>query len=212
MARKRALLVLTLAAALGASAVAAQDSSQDAGFDADERRRLDAGELVAHPVTRYRGRTRLIGGSSFQLVERSPAATWRALMDVENLHHMLPAGEASDVVARTASERIVRLRHNAGIASATYHLRLRYDHERRDISFRLDDRRTNDLSAAWGFLSVTAIDGEPDRALVSWGVMADLGMGMLGGVLRGTVHEWLMRVPSTIRDYLQGAARDRYDE
>jgi hypothetical protein len=41
--------------------------------------------------------------------------------------------------------------------------------------------------------------------------MADVGGGMIGGVMRGQVHEWMLRVPETIRTYLHGSGRHRYE-
>ncbi|MCZ7681026.1 MAG: penicillin-insensitive murein endopeptidase [Sandaracinaceae bacterium] len=42
------------------------------GFSADERRRLEEGELVARPVARRRGALRSIGGSSWQVIDQPP--------------------------------------------------------------------------------------------------------------------------------------------
>jgi hypothetical protein len=149
MVRSRLAAAIALTLALSASWAVAQDVGVASGFSPEERRRLDAGELVSRPVTRLRGRARLIGGSSFTIVHRPPSVTWRALTDVERLHRMLPAGVESHTVARTSGERVLRLRHSTGLIGATHHLRLRYDHSQRDVSFRLDERRPNDLRAAW---------------------------------------------------------------
>jgi hypothetical protein len=123
---------------------------------------------------------------------------------------MLPATEDARIVAHRPGERTVRLRHAVGFVDASYHLRLTYDHGRHDISFRLDQQRPNDLRAAWGFLNVRPYEDEAGRSLISWGVMADVGGGMIGGMMRGQVHEWMLRVPETIRTYLHGSGGRRY--
>lgn len=212
--RARAALMPALAGAVLASslALAPAGAQEQRGFTAEERRRLDDGELVVRPVARRRGALRLIGGSSWQVIDLPPEVTWRALCDAGSYDRMLPAAQETRVVAHRPGQRVVRVSHAVGFVSARYHLRMRYDHERRDISFSLDERRPNDLRAAWGFLSVAPFEGDPERSLVSYGVMADLGGGVLGGILRGQIHEWMLRVPRTIRDYLHGAGRDRYVE
>ncbi len=182
------------------------------GFSADERRRLEEGELVARPVARRRGALRLIGGSSWQVVDQPPEVTWRALCDAPSYRHMLPAAQEARVVSHRPGQRVVRVSHAVGFVSARYHLRMRYDHDRRDVSFSLDEQRPNDLRAAWGFLSVAPFEDDPSRSLVSYGVMADVGGGVLGGIMRGQIHEWMLRVPTTIRDYLHGSGRTRYAE
>ncbi len=201
---------LGLACLAGALALPTFAQDRERGFSADERRRLEAGELVVRPVARRRGALRLIGGSSWQVVDQPPEVTWRALCDAAHYDRMLPAAQDTRVVAHRPGQRVVRVEHAVGFVHASYHLRMRYDHERRDISFALDDRRPNDLRAAWGFLAVAPFEDDPARTLVSYGVMADPGGGVLGGIMRGQIHDWMLRVPSTIRAYLHGSGRDRY--
>jgi hypothetical protein len=123
---------------------------------------------------------------------------------------MLPGADEARVVAHSHGERVVRVSHAVGFVHASYHLRMQYDHDRHDIAFRLDERRPNDLEAAWGFISISRFQDDPDRTLISYGVMADVGGGVLGGILRSQIHDWMLRVPSTIRDYLRGPAHRRY--
>lgn len=213
-ARERLLPVLMGAAlaCLATVVVPALAQQEESGFSADERRRLEQGELVVRPVARRRGSLRLIGGSSWQVVEQPPEVTWRALCDAHSYRRMLPAADEARVVAHRPGQRVVRVRHAVGFVSARYHLRMRYDHDRHDVSFQLDERRENDLRAAWGFISVAPFEDDPERTLVSYGVMADVGGGVLGGIMRGQIHDWMLRVPSTIREYLHGSGRNRYAE
>ncbi len=189
---------------------AQQDATGPDGFSAAERRQLEAGELVARRVSRHRGQRQLIGGSAWQVVDQPAEVTWRALTDSARYSRMLPATEEARVVAHSPGSRVVRIRHAVGFVRASYHLRMTYDHDRRDIAFRLDRQRPNDLRAAWGFLNVTPFEDEDERSLISYGVMADVGGGVLGGLVRGELHDWLLRVPETVRAYLHGSGRDRY--
>ncbi|HJL18326.1 MAG TPA: SRPBCC family protein [Sandaracinaceae bacterium LLY-WYZ-13_1] len=204
------VLALAAAVALTVAGNATAQQSRDEGFDAAERRRLADGELVTRRSSRRRGQLRLIGGNAWQVVDQPVSVTWRALCDAANWHRMLPATESARIVAHRPGQRTVEIRHSVGFVTAAYHLRLVYDHDRRDISFRLDQQRDNDLRAAWGFLNVRPFDDDPNRSLVSWGVMADVGGGMIGGMMRGEVHEWMLRVPETIRTYLHGSGGRRY--
>ena len=172
------------------------------GFSAAERARLEAGELVTRRVARRRGQLRLIGGNAWQVVDRPVDTTWRTLCDEASYGNILPAIDEAHVVSHAPGERVVTFRHAVGFVSARYSLRMRYDHERHDISFSLDQQRPSDLRAAWGFLGVTPFEDDDSRSLVSWGVMADPGGGMLGGMVRGQIHDWMLRVPETIRQYM----------
>jgi hypothetical protein len=209
--RGRSMRVAVLAATL---MVAAASSAQQHGdsFTADERARLAAGELVVRSVTRQQGSLSLIGGTSWKVLDTTPEITWRALCDSPQYRRMFPSTEESQIVAHSPGERVVRFRHNYGPVSALYHLRMRFDHEHRDIAFRLDRERPSDLRAAWGFLSARPYGETGDRTLVSWGIMVDLGGGLLGGIFRGSAHEQVLRVPQTVGEYLDGAGRGRYDD
>ncbi|MFK7990311.1 MAG: SRPBCC family protein [Sandaracinaceae bacterium] len=201
--------VWALAAVLCFLGSASAQQAED-GFSADERRRLGAGELITRPVERRRGQHTLTGGSSWQVLEHSPGETWRALADTSAYPRLLPATESARVVAHQPGERVVQLRHGVGFASAQYHLRMRFDHDRRDISFRLDPQRRNDLRAAWGFIHVEPYEDDESRTLLSFGAMADPGGGALGGLVRPQMREWMLRVPETVRNYLNGSGRGRY--
>lgn len=206
----RALAAVTTAL-LVSSAFAQQtpDAASEA-FSADELRRLDAGQLVTRRTSRRRGQLSLIGGSSWQVVEQPADVTWRALQDRTAYTRMLPATEDAQVVSQHGDESVMRIRHAVGFVNAQYYLRMTFDDERRDIAFRLDRQRPHDVRAAWGFIQVRPYEDSDRRSLVSYGVMLDPGGGMLGGVLRGQIHEWVLRVPSTIRGYLHGSGAHRY--
>lgn len=197
--------------ASGAATVAQQDTGSSAdGFTAAEARRLAAGELVQRRTTRRRGQYHLIGGNAWQVVDQPAEVTWRALCDIGAYTHLLPATERAQIVWHRPGQRVVRIRHALGLIRVQYHLRMTYDHERRDVAFRLDRQRPNDLRAAWGFLNVRPYQDRANRSLVSYGVMMDPGGGLLGGVLRGQIHDWLLRVPQTVRQYLHGSGANRY--
>ncbi|GAB5540674.1 MAG: hypothetical protein SangKO_004340 [Sandaracinaceae bacterium] len=203
--------LFALGAVLVSPGLLSRSGAQQAeGFSADERQRLADGRLVVRRSQRRRGQLRLIGGNSWQVVDQPVEVTWRAMCDEASYRRMLPAVESARVVSHAPGQRTVRFRHAMGFTSASYHLRMRYDHDRRDITFRLDRQRPNDLRAAWGFLSVAPFEDDEDRSLVSFGVMADPGGGMLGGLVRGEIHDWMLRVPETIRTYMHGSGGRAY--
>ena len=72
----------------------------------------------------------------------------------------------------------------------------------------MDDRRPHDLRAAWGFYS-----GAPLRAgdaLLAYGVMADIGDGLGARFVRGSVHDWMMKVPWMVKRFVEGSGRYIY--
>ena len=42
--------------------------------------------------------------------------------------------------------------------------------------------------------------------------MADLDVGALGSLMRGDVHEWLLKVPWTVKRFVEGSGRWIYKQ
>lgn len=201
----RGSVAVALALLVGTATAQQQPQAASAeAFSAEEQRLLADGRLVRRRATRRRGQLRLIGGSSFQVVDRSVEDTWRVLCDEGSYASWLPSTDDARTVWHRPGERVMRFRHSVGLVSAQYHLRLTYDHDQHDLAFRLDSQRPNDLRAAWGFLRVQPFEDDTGRSLVSYGVMADVGGGVIGGMFRDQIHDSLLRVPASIRRYVHG--------
>lgn len=199
---------LLVVAGLSAPPGEARAQNQSRPFTATERAALDAGRLVVRPKTERRGSQILVGGTSWQIVSLPVDAVWRAIADVPRYVHMLPNCVEARVVATHGERRTLYVRHESGPISASYHLSARFDPDRRDLTFTLDPSRPHAIDAAWGFLTVRPVDER--RSLVSFGAMVDLGSGLFGGVLRDSLHASVLRVPATLKRFVEGAGRRRY--
>ncbi len=173
------------------------------GLTADETRRLDAGELITRPASQRKGSLRLFGGTSYQLINASPEVVWKALLDTPHYHRMMPRVLEARLVSRRADERTVFLRQGAkGWVEKRYYLKVKVYADRRDMTFVMDDRRPADLDAVWGFYSVRAYAGE--RTLLTYGVMADLGDGLLVALLGGSLQDWMLKAPWMVKQFVEG--------
>lgn len=172
-------------------------------FSADERARLVKGQLVTRPITERRAGLRLIGGSSWQLIDATPAAVFRVLHETRFYPRLLPAVSDAKLVSMEGNLRRVRIEHKKGPLGVAYRLALQFDPARRDITFKLNDRLDSGMRAAWGFLTVHPYG--PTQSLLAYGVMADPGDGLLVSMVRGTIHEWLMKVPWQVKRFVEGS-------
>jgi len=170
-------------------------------FTPDEKARLSAGKLVTRPVTETRGDLRLIGGASWQIIDAPPEIVFRALLDTKNYPHSLPTVSAASVVSDSKTMRRVRFEHKRGPFGIAYRLALTVDPERRDVTFKLNDRLESGMRAVWGFMAATPYGA--NRTLLSYGVMADPGDGLIVGIVRGVIHEWMLRVPMQVKKYVE---------
>jgi hypothetical protein len=106
-------------------------------------------------------------------------------------------------------QRTVFIRQGAGLLQRAYYLTVRISEGQHDISFRVDERRPHDLRAAWGFYQLRPY-ADGSKTLLSYGVMADLNVGMLASWFRDDVHDWLLKVPWTVKRFVEGSGRHIY--
>jgi hypothetical protein len=207
---------LALAAALCLSATIAlavpPAASQQGGFTAAERADLDRGRLVTRPRTSTSASESWLGGVAFQVIERPPDDVWSALQHVPAYHHMLPGLPTARLEARDGAVSIVYLRHASMGVEAQYSVRMRWNQVTRAMSFELDPSRPHDVESARGFLEVRPYPRHPERSLITWGVRARLGVGVLEELFAADIQTWLLRVPSTVKGYLEGAGREHFQQ
>lgn len=177
-------------------------------FSAVERATLERGGLVMRRKSERRGSQVLLGGTSWQVVNLPPDAVWRAVLDTPRYTQMLPNCTAARTVEARGDRRTIFLEHDSGPMSASYYLSTRAHDERRDLTFVLDARRAHSVRSAWGFFTVRPYG--TGKSLLSYGIMADFGDGLLGGIVRSRLHEWSLRVPQTMKAYVEGRGRARY--
>jgi len=183
---------------------------KSSNFTAEEWKRLDAGQLVLRPTTRTQGELRLMGGSSWQVIDATPEIVWRALLDTPRYHRMMPQVLEARLVRARDNQRTVYLRQGAeGLLEAKYYLRVNVHEEQRDITFAVDDKMPHDgLRAAWGFYTVRPYG--QGKTLLAYGVMADIGGGMVAGLVRHNVHDWMLRTPWMVKRFVEGSGKRLY--
>jgi len=192
-------MVRVTAIALGTATLLCVAGFDDDDFTADERARLERGQLVSRPTERRRGQSVLVGGVSWLRVTASADSLWRIARDPGAYAHILPAAEEARVVARGESGVIVRIRHRYGLVGAAYHASLRFDDSAHMLSFSLDRTRPHDIRQGYGFMMITRVDDT--HADVTWGAMADVGSDVVAGMLRPLMQEWMLRVPECLRGW-----------
>ncbi len=186
--------------------------AQEGPLTATEVAALDRGELVTRPRRETRGGRVLVGGSSYQRVERPRSEVWRAIQDVGAWQHMLPQTEETRPDGSAGSHALVFVRHAYGLIQASYTLRVRFAEGPRRADFEIEPSRPHDVRSAHGFMEVRAYPGRPDRSLLVWALLADPGDNPLVTVLVPEIQTWSLRVPATMRSYLQGSGASLYQD
>ena len=188
-----------------ASAGAPARSESSDALSAGERAALVSGRLVVRPKTERRGSLRLFGGTSFQVVNVTADRVYGALEDPNSLWRMLPSGRECRVARREGASSVLYVRHALGPVSASYHLRTRYQAPTQTVTFQLDSRFPSDVRAGWGYVKVRPVGTA--RSLITFGAMVDLGDSLVNDAVRPRVHQWVLRIPSTMKRYLERRSR-----
>jgi hypothetical protein len=212
LVRRRSAAVLA-AAALALSCVALgtpHANGQDGEFTPHERDQLGRGELVARPRRETRDERVWIGGTSYQQVDRPRAEVWRGVRDVARWHHMLPETAETRAERAEGGAQLVGVRHSYGPIDARYTLRVEFDDHAHRATFEVEPTLPHDVRAAHGFLEVHNWPGDPSRSLLVWAVLADPGDNPFVSMVMGDIQYWTLRVPSTMRGYLEGEGASLY--
>jgi len=193
--RRSATVTASLGAvlALGVTVAAAQET-----LTPRERRRLAAGELVRRPQTWASPGRRALGGTSWLRVRASEREVWAVVTDVRRFPRILPGVVEARELQRRGARRLVFIRHRYGMIGASYHAWVTADRERRTVSFELDRSRPRDVRSGRGFLTVSRSAGGRE-SIVTWGIRADVGAGLLTGVIEPLLRDWILRVPECVR-------------
>lgn len=201
VARSGWWLLVLVGGLLLAAVAGAQPSRRAEPFTRDERARLRAGELVRRPEQRREGGATYIGGMSWQRVRAPRHRVWETILDVTRYPRLIPGVDRADVVDERAGSRVVHLRHSYSFVNVAYHVTVRADPERYTIYFDLDPTRPHDIRDGHGFITLDRYGR--DETIVTWGVRADVGSGILTGVFAAVVEDWILRVPYCVRGQLE---------
>jgi hypothetical protein len=192
-----------LAAAVYVSGVALPrvGASESREFSSQEEALLRAGKLVVRAEQRTLAGAHLLGGLSWQVINASPTTVWRALGDVRGYSHFLPAVEEARLVESVGTTQSVFVLHRLGFITASYWVRVVHDAAHGRVRFRLDRDHPSSIRDAWGELRVTPYPNH--KSVVSLAIMADLGEGLVVGLVRANVHEWMLRVPEQLKRFVE---------
>lgn len=177
------------------------------GFSDAEREALRNGHLVERPSVELVDGREWLGGVSFQVVDRPIDAVWRALEDIPAYRHMIPGVQTTRLDAHDAGTRLVYVAQESGGMAIQYWLRVRHQADTRTVSFAIDTQRPHDVEGARGFIELRP---HGPCTMLTWGVRAHLGRGPVFSLFHDSIQHGLLRVPTTMKRYLERTARDRY--
>jgi hypothetical protein len=184
--------LLLTASALLLSATARAEG----GLSADETQRLLRGQTIARQQQMQRRDERYVGGVTYTIIDGGVDELAALVDDVDSWGRILPRTRDVRRVGAAGEDALVEVTHGSAIVQAKYTMRVR--REGHVVRFWLDRSRAHDIEDAWGFFRVEPM---PDgRALVTYGVLIDMGAGLLRDLFEERVRELALTVPERVRD------------
>jgi hypothetical protein len=191
------------------SASAGAGTAAEAPFSPEEMDRLEHGELLTRPTHEHVGNTPLLGGTSWQVIDRPPEAVWSVLLDPAQLPRTLPQVTNAQVLSENGSDRVLYLEHGNALVRVSYCLDVHIEGAARRITFKVDESRPHDLRTGAGFYWVRPFG--LGKTLLIYGVLADLGDRFVASLIRPNVQEWLMKVPLLIKRVVERETKSQSD-
>ena len=199
--RSIVVVIAALACTLAADITARAD-----GLSRGEMRRLLRGESVERAQSLSRGNRRYVGGLSYLIVDARIDGLAPILSNVDTWRRILPSTQSARRVGEMGGDTLVEVTHGSALVQATYTMRVhREDHE---VRFWMAPQRRHDIEDAWGFFRAEPMgDG---RTLMTYGILVDMGDGLLRDLFEPRMRQLALDVPVLVRDVvLERQARGR---
>ncbi|HXN33627.1 MAG TPA: hypothetical protein VN894_17280, partial [Polyangiaceae bacterium] len=191
--RGRSIAVALVAASLWVGAFARAD-----GLSPSETDRLLRGSTVARTQAFEREGRRYVGGVAYAIVDAQAWELAALLDDVGGWRQFLPKTRDARHVGTQAGDTFVEVTHGSAIVHVNYTLRVH--REANVVRFWMDPSRPHDIEDAWGFFRSDPLEG--GRTLVTYGILIDMGDGLLRTLFEDRVRGLALTVPDRVRGLL----------
>jgi ribosome-associated toxin RatA of RatAB toxin-antitoxin module len=191
------LVRIGAAAAAVLTALAGAPAKAD-GLTRGEAERLVRGATITRAQTLAQGGRRYVGGVTYTIVDARAQELSALVDDVSAWRRFLPKTRDVRHVGTAAGDPLIEVTHGAPPMQVSYTIRVH--REPNLVRFWMDPARPHDIEDAWGFFRAEPLDG--DRTLVTYGILIDMGSGLLRALFEDRVRELALTVPERVRGLL----------
>lgn len=199
MRRLAALAAFSLALAL---TVAKPGLARADGLTPAESAELARGETVVREATVEQGDRHYVGGVTYTVLDATPGELSALFDDVTAYRHVLPRTKRVRRVGTDHGDTLVELVQGTALYEATYTIRVR--RSAREMRFWLEPTMPHEIDDAWGFFRMEPFFGPAgeQRVLVTYGVLVDVGPGIVRELFEERVRAAMLSVPQLVRRYV----------
>ena len=178
------------------------------GISPTEASRLMRGGTVARTQVFERAGRRYVGGVTYSVFDAQADELAALLDDVNGWRRILPKTRGVRRVGSSGGDPLVEVTHGSALVQVTYTLRVH--REDNVVRFWMDPARPHDIEDAWGFFRSDPLDG--GRTLVTYGILIDMGDGLLRNLFEDRVRSLALTVPDRVRGLLLGRRTTAYED
>ena len=168
------------------------------GLSPGETQRLERGETIVRSQTIEHGPRHYVGGVTYTVVDGASQDLGPLLDDVAVWQRIVPKTRSARRVGSTGRDVLVEMTSGTALVQATYTMRVH--REGPLVRFWVEPTRRHDIEDAWGF--VRAEPMAENRTLVTYGVLVDLGPGIVRDLFEARVRDLALSVPDRLRGFV----------
>jgi hypothetical protein len=157
--------------------------------------RLARGQTVSRRHDERQGSHRYVGGMSYTIADWGTDQVGSLVDDLSLWKRYIPRVRDVHRAPSTGPDRVVDVEHGNALISVAYSMRVHRDG--RVIRFWMDPTRRHDIEDVWGYFRLEPM---PDgRTLVTFGILIDLGDGMIRDLFEDEVRKLALEIPNNVR-------------
>ena len=199
----RRVRLFALAVLLTLTASSSTSTASADGLTGSETARLARGETVVREQDLVRGDRQYVGGVTYTLIDAAPSELASLLEDVDMYKKVLPRTKKARLVAKEGADRVIELVHGNAMMEAEYAILVRRE-SKGEYRFWMDVTRKHEIDDCWGFFRLEPMQGAKGeaRVLLTYGVLVDVGPGIVRELFEEKVRAALLGVPQSVRRHV----------
>jgi hypothetical protein len=170
--------------------------------------RLERGETVVFDQILENKGHRYVGGVTYTLIDASPTELLGLFEDVSAYKQVLPRTKQARLIGMNDGDLFVELRQGNSMVETSYTIRVHQEADSggRGTVFRfwLDRTKPHGIEDAWGYFRLEPVAEGPSgapRVLLTYGILVDIGPGLVRDLFEERLREMALTVPQRVREY-----------
>jgi len=182
----------------------------------DQAARLARGETLVFDQTIDRGSRHYVGGTTYTIIEATRPELDALFVDMNAYRQLLPHTKQARLIGVNDNDIFVELRQGNSLLETSYTLRVRREIEGSQAAgsvyrFWLDRSKPHGIEDAWGYFRLEPLADGPNgpRVLLTYGILVDVGPGLVRDLFEERLRQLALTVPQHLRQYALAHFRPR---